>query len=51
MLAGGQRLRLVLAKDWDEMTSKLKLNNNGHIALIIDLNQTPGPSDLAIIKG
>ena len=29
--------------------AKLKLDNNPYIALIIDLNQTPGSFDLAMI--
>jgi hypothetical protein len=32
-----------------KMKPNLKLNNNLHIALIIDLNQTPGSFDLAMI--
>jgi hypothetical protein len=38
-----------LKKGLDEMEPNLKLNNNPHIASIIDLNQTPGSSDLAMI--
>jgi hypothetical protein len=38
-----------LKKGLDKMEPNLKLNNNPHIASIIDLNQTPGSSDLAMI--
>jgi hypothetical protein len=31
------------------MEPNLKLNNNAHLAPIIDLNQTPDPFDLAMI--
>jgi hypothetical protein len=33
----------------DEIGPKLKPNDNPYIALIIDLNQTPGSFDLAMI--
>jgi hypothetical protein len=48
-LVGEQRPRVLVEKSLDEMEPNLKLNNNPHIASIIDLNQTPGSSDLAMI--
>jgi hypothetical protein len=46
---GKRRLRVFVEKDLGEITSTLKPDNNPYIALIIDLNQTPGSFDLAMI--
>jgi hypothetical protein len=47
--AGERRLPRIWRKDLDEIRLNLKRNNKAHIAPIIDLNQTPGSFDLAMI--
>jgi hypothetical protein len=46
---GAPRLRAFVAKNLDEMWPQLNFDSNPYIALIIDLNQTPGSFDLAMI--